>query len=63
MKMRFTVRIVSSGVKRKLYEILVVPTKAYGLETWDMRVDEKHKVDIMEMKSLQSMCGMTRMDR
>ena len=51
------------GVKRELYERIVVPTVMYGLEAWAMRVEERNKLDVTEMNCLRSMCGVTRMDR
>ena len=51
------------GVKRELYERVVVPTVTYGGETWGAKMDEINKLYVMNMKYLRSMCGVTRMDR
>ena len=50
-------------LKRELYERIVVPTVMYGSESWGMKVEERGKLDVAEMKCLRSMCGVTRMDR
>ena len=49
------VRSVSLGVKRELYELVVIPTVKYGAETWGRRMDERQKLDVMEMKCLRNM--------
>ena len=63
MKRVFRCRSLGMNVKRKLYEGVAVPTALYGSETWSMGVAEKRKLNVMEMKCLRSMCGVTRMDR
>ena len=50
-------------IMRELYERIVVPTVMYGSESWSMKVEERDKLDVSEMKCLRSMCGETRMDR
>ena len=37
--------------------------RALVSEAWGLRVEERRKLDVMEMRCLRSMCGMTRMDR
>ena len=56
-------RSVTLGVKKELYERIVVPTVMYGSESWGMRVEERNKLDVAEMNCLRSMCGVTRWDR
>merc|ERR1712121_55348 len=63
MKKVWNERNVTLGVKRELYERIVVPTVMYGSETWAMRAEEKNKLDVTEMNCLRSMCGVTRRDR
>ena len=41
-------------MKRELYEGVVVPKVTYGVETWGMRMDERHNLNVMEMKCLRS---------
>ena len=42
---------------------MVVPTGTYGAENGSMRLEERQKLDVMEMKRLRSVCGVTRMER
>ena len=49
--------------KKCLYEGVIVPTALYGAETWGMRTAERRKVDVLEMKCLRSLVGVSRMDR
>ena len=53
------------GIKAKkyLYEGVIVPTALYGAEAWGMRSAEKRKVNVLEMKCLRSLVGVSRMDR
>ena len=46
-----------------LYEGVIVPTALYGAEAWGMRSAERIKVNVLEMKSLRSLLGVSRMDR
>ena len=63
MKRLWNVRTVNVRAKRELYESLVLKTVMYGLEAWGLRVEVESKLDVMEMRCLRSMCGVTRMDR
>ena len=63
MKRMWSGRSVTVSVKRELYERIVVPTVMYGSESWGMKVKERDKLDVAEMKCLRSKCGVTRMDR
>ena len=49
-------RSVTLGVKRELYERIVVLTVMYGSESRGMRVRERTKLDMAEMNCLRSMC-------
>ena len=53
------------GIKAKkcLYEGVIVPTALYGAEVWGMRSVERRKVNILEMKCLRRLVGVSRMDR
>ena len=53
------------GIKAKkcLYERAFVPTALYGAEAWCMRSAERRKVNVLEMKRLRSLVGVSRMDR
>ena len=56
-------RSVTLGVKRELYERIVMQTVMYGSESWGMRLEERNKLDVAEINCLQSICGVTRWDR
>ena len=53
------------GIKAKkcLYEGVIIPTALYGAEAWGMRSAEWRKVNVLEMKCLGSLVGVSRMDR
>ena len=53
------------GIKTKkcLYEGVIVPTALHGSEAWGMRSAERRKVNVLEMKCLRSLVGVSRMDR
>ena len=46
-----------------LYEGAIVPTALYGAEAWGMRSAERRNVNVLEMKCLRSLVGVSRMDR
>ena len=49
--------------KKCPYEGVIVPTALYGAEAWSMRSAERRKVNVLEMKCLRSLVGVSRMDR
>ena len=49
--------------KKVLYEKVVVPTVMYGSESWGMKVTERQKLNVFEMKCLRSMTGVSWLDR
>ena len=49
--------------KKCLYEGVIVPTALYGAEAWRMRSPERRKVNVLEMKCLRSLVGVSRTDR
>ena len=53
------------GIKAKkcLCEGVIVPRALYGAEAWGMRSAERRKVNVLEMKYLRSLFGVSRMDR
>ena len=53
------------GIKAKkcLYEGVIVPTALYGAEALGVRSAERRKVNVLEMKCLRSLVGVSRMDR
>ena len=56
-----TVNITYS--KKYLYEVVIVPKALYGAEAWGMRSAERRKVNVLEMKCLRSLVGVSRMYR
>ena len=52
------------GIKAKkcLYEGVIVPTALDGAEAWGMRSAERRKVNVLEMKCLRSLVGVSLMD-
>ena len=50
-------------VEKYLYEGVIVPTALYGAEAWGMRRAERRKVNVLEMKCLKSLFGLSRLDR
>ena len=54
------------GIKAKqcLYEgVIIVKTALCGAEAWGMRSAERRKVNVLEMKCLRSLVGVSRMNR
>ena len=53
------------GIKAKkcLYEGVIVPTALYEAEAWGMRSSERRKVNVLEMKCLRSLVGVSPFDR
>ena len=53
------------GIKHKecLYEGEIVPTALYRAVAWGMRRSEIRKVNVLEMKCLRSLVGVSRIDR
>ena len=49
--------------KKCLYEGVIVPTALYGAEAWGMRSAERRKVNVLAMKCLRNLVGVSRMDR
>ena len=50
-------------VKKVLYEKVAVPTVMYGSKSWGMKVTERQKLNVFEMKCQRSMAGESRLDR
>ena len=45
--------------KKSLNEGVIVPTALYGAEAWGIRSAERKKVNILEMKCLRSLVGVS----
>ena len=63
MKSIWRVKEVGMKAKKTLYESIIVPTVLYGGEAWGLKKAERERLDVMEMKCLRSICGVTRLDR
>ena len=50
-------------LKKVLYEKVIVPTVTYGSVCWRMKVSERRKLNVFEMKCLRSMAGVSQTDR
>ena len=46
-----------------LYEGVIVPTLLYGAKAWGMRSAKRRKVNVLKVKFLRSLVGVSRMDR
>ena len=44
-------------------EEVIVPTALYGADAWGMKSAERRKVNLLEMKCLRNLVGVSRMDR
>ena len=53
------------GIKAKkcLYEGVIVPTTMYGAGAWGMGCPERRKVNVLEMKCLRGLIGVSLMGR
>ena len=47
------------GIKAKKYEGVIAPTALYGAKAWGMRSAERRKVNVLEMKCLRSLVGVS----
>ena len=56
-------RGISARVKGKVYKTVVRPAMLYGAETWAVRKTQEMKLDVVEMRMLRWMCGVTKMDK
>ena len=46
-----------------IYEVVIVSTGLYEAEAWDLRSAERRKVNVLDMRYLRSLVGVSRMDR
>ncbi len=58
MKRVFKCTPLGINAKRRVYEGVVVSMALYGAETWNMGAAER-RLNVMEMRCLRSMCGVT----
>ena len=50
------------NAKKCLYEGVIVLTALYGADAWGMRSAESREVNVLEIKCLRSLVGVSRMD-
>ena len=50
-------------VKEYLYEAIIVPTECYGTEAYCIRCAERINVNVLEMKHLRTLMGVSRINR
>ena len=48
-------------VSKTRYEGVIVPTALCGAEAWGMRGPERRKVNVLDMKCLRNLVGVSRM--
>ena len=63
MNRLFGSRSLGMNVKKLLHAGLAVPTALYSVESWRIGMMDKERMDVMEMRCLKSLYGVTRMDR
>lgn len=56
-------RKISKEAKVGMFESIVVPTMLYGSETWALKAEERRRIEVVELKCLRAICGVTRYDR
>ena len=56
-------RGLGMNVKKVLYEKVAVLTVMYGSELWGMKVTERQKLNVFEMKCLRNMTGVSQLDK
>ncbi len=56
-------RSLGMSAKRRLYEGVMVPTALYGTRTWNVGVAKRRRLNVMGVRWLGSMCGVTRKDQ
>ena len=50
-------------MKRRIYESVVVPKIMYVCEAWYLNENDRHNLEVFEMKGLRRMCGVSKRDR
>ena len=56
-------RRINVRLKGKVHKTVVRPAMTYGAETWPMKKTYERKMDVVEMRMLRWMTGITRLDR
>ena len=54
---------VPTGLKGKVYRMVVRPAILYGSECWPLKKMQVQRLMVAEMRMVRWMCGFTRLDR
>ena len=55
--------MIGFRVKGKVYKTVVRLAMMYGAETWTVKKAQEKKLDVVEMRMLRWMSGVTKLDR
>jgi hypothetical protein len=53
----FVFRLLSGGVKVKIYKTLILPVVLYGCGTWSLTLREEHRLRVFENRVLRRIFG------
>merc|ERR1712002_1362997 len=56
-------RHISREAKVGMYEGMIEPSLLYGCETWVLNVQDRRRMESVEMICLRNICGLRRIDR
>ena len=56
-------RRMNIKIKGKVYRTVVRPALVYGAETWALKKAQEKKLEVVEMRMLRWMCGVTKLDK
>ena len=56
-------RSISLNLKIRLYKALILPIATYASETWTVKGEDAHKLEVFEMRCLRAILGVTRLHR
>ena len=59
LKSVLSIRALGIKAKKCLCEGVIVPTALHGAEAWGIRSAERRKVNVLEMKCLRSLVGVS----
>ena len=49
-------------MKKRIYESVVVSKIMYDCEAWCLNENDRHNLEVFEMKELRNMCGVSKRD-
>ena len=56
-------RHISREAKVGMYEGIIEPSLLYGCETWALNVQDRRRMEAVEMNCMRNICGLRRIDR